>query len=147
MDHAEQSTQREHANQPPEKKPILRQTLSRAQRLTRSGDIREAYAQGRKAVGSCMVLWTRTATDAQLRLGVVASRKVGNAVARARAKRLMREVYRTHRAGLTGNVDVVLVARHAILRTPWSDVVNDFRSLAVRARLRETREEHVDPSA
>ncbi|MDD2237651.1 MAG: ribonuclease P protein component [Kiritimatiellae bacterium] len=147
MDHAEQLEQREQANQPPDTKPIPRQTLSRAQRITQSGEIREAYAQGHKAVGSCMVLWTRAGGNAQLRLGVVASRKVGNAVARARAKRLLREVYRTHRAGLAGHVDVVLVARHAILRAPWNDVVQDFRSLAVRAHLRETREARGDPSA
>ncbi len=146
MDHAENNEQREHADYP-NHKSVPRQTLSKAQRLTHSRDIREAYAQGRRAVGSFMVLWTRTGDQAQLRLGVVASRKVGNAVQRARAKRLLREVYRKNRAGLTGNVDVVLVARHAILKAEWNDVVGDFNNLASSARLKTTREARIDKSA
>ena len=87
-----------------------------------------------------MVLWTRSGVGAQLRLGVVASRKVGNAVERARAKRLLREVYRRNRFALSGNVDVVLVARHAILRAEWNSLTEEFLRLAANARLITKRE-------
>jgi ribonuclease P protein component len=82
-----------------------------------------------------MILWRRTAGDAALRLGVVASRRVGGAVQRARAKRRLREVYRRHRYRMQGRFDVILIARNAILRAAWPDVVRDFLALAARARL------------
>jgi ribonuclease P protein component len=82
-----------------------------------------------------MVLWLRRGEGASLRLGVVASRKVGRAFARARAKRRLREVFRLHRHGLSGPFDVVLVARRALLTAPWPAVVEEFMGLAKRAGL------------
>ena len=75
-----------------------------------------------------MVMFLRDAPDASARLGVVASRKVGNAVERARAKRRLREVFRLNRGLLPPDfrADVVLVARRAILDAPWARVVGDF---------------------
>ncbi len=115
----------------------LSQGLSRRQRLTRTSQFAEAYSQGKKWFGSYMVLWLREGEDASLRLGVVASRKVGNAVKRARAKRLLREAYRRNRYQFDGDQDVVLVARRAILTAKWDDIVNELMDLARRAGLLE----------
>jgi ribonuclease P protein component len=111
------------------------QSLSRAQRITRTREFEQAYDQGHKYHGRFMVMWLRRGDNAGLRLGVVASRRVGNAVQRARAKRRMREVYRRQRGSMRGNVDVVLVARQAILDAPWDDVVRDLARLAGSAGL------------
>ena len=61
-----------------------------------------------------MVFWVRSGADTNLRLGVVASKKVGAAVARNRARRRLREAYRQYRYQLSGSCDVVLVARRSI---------------------------------
>jgi len=45
------------------------------------------------------------------RLGVTASRKVGNAVKRNRAKRLIREFYRLHKARFPKGFDIVVIAK------------------------------------
>ncbi len=82
-----------------------------------------------------MLLWLRSGPGAALRLGVVTSRKVGDAVARNRARRRMREVFRRQRAGLRGEVDVVLIARASLPAAPWNEVVQDFLKLAERAGL------------
>lgn len=115
--------------------PHISQSLSRSQRLTRSRDIQDAYDQGEKFHGRYMVMWLLRTHSASLRLGVVASRRVGNAVQRARAKRRLREVYRRQRGSLRGDVDVLLVARQAILGAPWEGVVRDMATLAEAARL------------
>ena len=60
-----------------------------------------------------MVFWRRRGAGAALRLGVVASRKVGGAVQRARAKRRLRSAYRLNRHRFRGDCDVVLIARAA----------------------------------
>ena len=79
-----------------------------------------------------MVMFFRDAPDSSARLGVVASKKVGNAVERARAKRRLREVFRLNRHLLPPGfrADVVLVARRAILDAPWKRVEGDFAWLA-----------------
>ena len=85
-----------------------------------------------------MVLWLRSGDDASLRLGVVASKKVGNAVARARAKRLLREAYRRNRFRMAGPFDVVMVARRDILAAPWNDIEGELLELAKFAGLLES---------
>lgn len=84
-----------------------------------------------------MVLFLHAAPDASRRLGVVASKRVGNAVERARAKRRLREAFRRQRTTLSApfSDDVVLVARRSILSAPWSDVVADLLHLARQAGL------------
>lgn len=114
----------------------VRATLGRKQRLQRPGQFEEAYDQNRRWHGRLMVLFLRSGSDASLRLGVVASKKVGNAPERARAKRRLREAFRRQRAGFAGRTDdVVLVARRSILAAPWDDVVAELRKLAAQAGL------------
>ena len=114
----------------------VRATLGRKQRLQRPGQFEEAYDQNRRWHGRFMVLFLRSAPDASLRLGVVASKKVGNAPERARAKRRLREAFRRHRAAFTATTDdVVLVARRSILAAPWADVVAELLKLAAQAGL------------
>lgn len=112
------------------------QRLSRNQRLTRSVHFRETFDQQRRYAGRTMVLWLRRGEGAALRLGVVASRTLGNAVARNRAKRLLRETYRRHRGEFRKrDVDIVLVGRRAILATPWPQIGEDLMALARKAGL------------
>jgi ribonuclease P protein component len=82
-----------------------------------------------------MVLWIGKGPDVSLRLGVVASRVVGDAVRRNRAKRLLREAWRLNRYRFSATVDVVLVARKAIFSAEWDEVVADLLKLARKAGL------------
>lgn len=113
----------------------LRATLGRAQRLRSDREIREGYRQGRCRVGRLMVLWLRSGSDASLRLAVVSSRKVGNAVARNRARRRLREAFRRNRGRFDGEVDIVLVARRRIVDAEASAVEAELLDLAGRAGL------------
>jgi len=109
--------------------------LPRRRRVTRSGEFAQAYEQGRKIVGRYMVAFLRSGAGAALRLGVVTSRKVGGAVERNRARRRIREVFRHARSGLSGNVDLILVARAARPEPSMEDLMKDFLSVARRAGL------------
>jgi ribonuclease P protein component len=114
----------------------LDRRLSRNQRLTRSALFTETFAQNRKWVGRYMVLWLRSGDGASLRLGVITSRKVHlRANRRNRARRLLREAYRRLRPFLSGDCDVILVGRRAILDAEWKDVLRDLLHLAGRAGL------------
>lgn len=102
-------------------------------RVKRAGLFQEAFAQGRKQAGKTLVLWSRSGEDANRRLGVVASRKVGNSVARSRAKRCLRELFRLNRHRILGEDDVILVARHTILTASPAERLRDFETVFSRA--------------
>ena len=115
-------------------RPDLR--LGKTRRLIHPREFSETYAQGQRWTGRYMVLWLRRSAEASMRVGVVASRKVGGAVARARAKRLLREAFRLNRWMFSGTVDVVLVARHSILTADRESVVGELIGLAEQAGIK-----------
>ena len=73
---------------------------------------------------------------AALRVGFTASRKVGNAVKRNRARRRLKAVVGAvlPRHGLPG-FDLVLIARPATVDRPYRDLVNDFIAALKRMRV------------
>ena len=113
--------------------------FSQAQRLKRSWEFNRARLEGQRIVKGCLILNWRSA-DAETRpgtsrLGVVTSRKIGNAVARSRARRLLREVFRRHQHDLSQSNDIVLIARNSIADKSYADVERDFISAARQAKL------------
>ena len=111
-------------------------TLSKKQRLTQASLFGEAFAQKRDFAGRYMVFWIREGADAALRLGVVTSKKVSNrAVDRNLARRRLREIFRHHRAELSGSFDLVIIARRNLLSADYAVVEREFLKLAERAGL------------
>ncbi|MDA2983595.1 MAG: ribonuclease P protein component [Actinomycetota bacterium] len=88
---------------------------TRPGRLSRSEDVQRVLRRGRSSAGDLLAVhrFERAATDAPggtgARFTVVASKRVGNAVRRNRAKRLLREAARAR--SWRDELDVVLVAR------------------------------------
>ena len=67
------------------------------------------------------------------RTGVTASKKVGNAVARNRAKRRMRALFRKLECDYAPfGTDYVLVARHSLVQAAWTELLADFSIAAKR---------------
>ncbi len=118
----------------PLQKSGLDRRLSVKHRLTKSALFSETFGQNKKWVGRNMVLWLRRGEGANLRLGVITSKKVHlRANKRNRARRLLREAYRNLRPYFSGDFDVLLVGRRAILSAEWKDILCEMLKLAQKA--------------
>jgi ribonuclease P protein component len=86
--------------------------------------------------GRLAVVYVRAADhDGPARIAVVASRKVGIAVARNRAKRLLREAAR--HLEWTPGIDVVLVARRACASSVFAEVHTELACLSTELSVLE----------
>jgi ribonuclease P protein component len=63
------------------------------------------------------------------RLGIVASRKVGNAVTRNRIKRLVREFFRVYRNVMHRREDIVVIVRPKTRVRGYADAEKELRVL------------------
>ena len=82
--------------------------------LNDNKDFLTLYKKGRYAASKYSVIYVRPNGKPFNRLGITAGNKVGNAVCRNRAKRLIRLAYRNAEVKLPVGVDIVIVARAAI---------------------------------
>jgi ribonuclease P protein component len=114
--------------------PVL--GLPRSRRIKQGRDFARAKTEGRRLTQGCLILnWLALPAGASSRLGVITSRRIGEAVARTRARRLLREAFRLHQNRLIQPVDVVLVARPSIVGKAYAEVALDFLSALRKARL------------
>ncbi len=98
-----------------------------AQRVLRSADFSAAREAGRRIDGGWFLLWVRTrGDDRPARLGVAASRAVGGAVVRNRAKRLVRDIFRRHQHEIPPGLDLIVSARRALPNVDVADLEKRF---------------------
>ena len=92
------------------------------------------YESGSKQSGRWMTVFTRTGGLEYPRLGIAATRKIGSAVIRNRAKRLVRELFRHHKP--LGGLDVVVVPRREMFKAPYARLEAEFSALLDRRQPR-----------
>ena len=108
----------------------------RLSRLRRSPDIRAVLQGGRRYAGGLVVVYVRP-SERGVRAGFVCARTVGGAVARNRARRLMREGARVVLPFARGPHDVVIAARPEIRGAKAQDVTADMLDALRAARVVE----------
>ncbi len=111
----------------------MTQALSSQERIRRRSDFQQVYEHGLRTPARFMTLFVLPNNLPVTRLGVAATRRLGDAVHRNRAKRLVREVFRRNKT-LPG-FDVVVVPRRELLDAEFSSLEADYRS-ALRRRVR-----------
>jgi ribonuclease P protein component len=115
-------------------RPIGRYPAS--DRVRKRTDYLRIQQAGHRVVSPGFVfMLARSKAGQGLRLGITASRRVGNAAERNRAKRLVREAFRAVRSTWPEGVDVVVIVRQAVGNMKLGDVVAQWQS----ARARITR--------
>jgi ribonuclease P protein component len=107
-----------------------RQRFTLAERVRRRKDYLAIYDHGTRLSGSLMTVFVRPNTLGLARLGIAATRKIGSAVRRNRAKRRVRELYRRHK--ISGGIDVVVIPRREFIDAPLARIEADFLAILKR---------------
>jgi ribonuclease P protein component len=110
--------------------------MERRTRLRHSSDVQRVYDEGESWAHPLLVLVIHPNDVGFTRVGVTASRNVGNAVERNRAKRLLREAARhLYPMFESASWDVVLIARPKLVEAQEMAVEQALTSLLKRAGL------------
>lgn len=110
--------------------------IERGIRLRRSVDIERVYDKGESWAHPLLVLIALPNELGISRVGITASRKVGSAVRRNRAKRLLREAARhLYPEFASAGWDIVLIARPKLVDVKEAEVEEALASLLTRAGL------------
>ena len=105
-------------------------------RLKESRDFAVIKAQGRSQSGRYFVLaLLRDEAMADFRFGLITGKKLGNAVARNRLRRQMREIIRENRAQIVPGMKFVTIARWRAPEADFSELIEDWTRLARRMGL------------
>jgi len=88
---------------------------------------------GNKQVGPHCVLFAAAGEEGVRRLGVTATKKLGNAVKRNQARRLVREAFRRIRTQMPVGYDYVVVARQTIFTSSSAELQPELLELAREA--------------
>ncbi len=101
----------------------------RLPRLTRRSEFLRVAGRGRKAARPGLVLQALPSGEGPLRLGFTATKKIGGAVVRNRAKRRLREAARLTLSAdaAPAGWDLVLIARDATATRPFAQLLGDLR--------------------
>lgn len=94
--------------------------LQRQYRMQKKTAFQTVFAQGRSYASRHVVIYIFKGSPSKY--GFIASKKVGNAIKRNRAKRLLREVVRLNSNHIKVDCQMILIARSAINNTSFKDV-------------------------
>ena len=97
--------------------------------LKQNHEFRRLYNRGKSAVSPYFAIYCRKTGRPVSRLGITTGVKLGNAVKRNRARRRIRELYRTNESRFLPGYDVVVVARARVIYGRYADLERSFLQL------------------
>ena len=108
------------------------------ERIRRRAEFQEVYERGARIHGRYATVFVLPNRRAVGRLGIAATKKLGGAVQRNRAKRLIREVFRRNK--IAPGFDIVVVPKRELLDASLTVLEADYRNTVDR-RTRARRSE------
>ena len=114
--------------------------------LKKSWEFDRVRREGRTWAGGLVVLNAAPGNVDFIRCGFIAGKKVGGAVERNRARRLMREAMRARLTSIKPGWDLVWIGRAGIEKATYGKVLADVDALLTRSRLLAQSPAETDPA-
>ena len=121
---------------------MLTGRFDRTRRVRRRVEFQKVFDRGIRVHGRYLTLLVAPAPGTRSRLGIVASKKLGGSVARNRAKRLIREIFRRNK--VAPGFDVVVIPKRELLDASLTALEVDYRTTLERT-VRRSRGGSGDP--
>ncbi len=103
--------------------------------LTENYEFQRVYKKAAPIYGRYTVLYQKKNNSESIRLGITATKKIGKACKRNRARRLIFESFRHIYPYMCGGHDIVIVAKASIIDATYFDVFNELKRLIEKAGL------------
>lgn len=104
-------------------------TMKILTKIKENRDFRRAYKKGKSFVCPYIAVYVNKNRSKNVRLGITAGKKIGNAVCRNRAKRVIFAAFRSFAGEITPGYDFVIVARTRILSVKSTDVALSLKKI------------------
>ena len=107
--------------------------FDKGRRLRQRAEFQTVFDRGVRIRGRFWTILVATGQTEQSRLGIVASKKLGDAVRRNRAKRLIREMFRRgENSKASTRVDMVVIPRVELFDAAFTILEEDYRTVVAR---------------
>lgn len=113
--------------------------MHRKLRLRNRADFSRVYRYGKSfANRQLVVYWSNKSNLDRFRLGVSASKKIGNAVVRNRMRRMLKEIVRLHETEIRDQVDIIIIVRNGAVGMEYKELEKSVLHVLRKAMLLKT---------
>ena len=103
--------------------------MKRFPSIKKNSDFQMVYKNGKSYANKLLIMYVYRTGTGETRIGISASKKVGNSVVRHHLARLIREIFRLHKDKIDTGLDIVVVARQAAKESDYKKLESAFRHL------------------
>ena len=118
--------------------------MKRFNSLKKNQDFQTVYRSGKSYANKYLVMYVMDSGREDTRIGISASKKVGNSVVRHHVTRLVRESYRLNKDRVRLGLDIVVVARPAAKEADFKKIESAYLHLCGLHNILENRSENID---
>ena len=110
-------------------------SFKKTERLVKRPQFQKVMEEGKKkrVERLCTIFFVPNELDRK-RLGIIASKKIGNAVARNRAKRRIREVFRKLKHRMEPALDIVIISGKDMVKLPYRVIEKEISNALLTER-------------
>jgi ribonuclease P protein component len=103
--------------------------MKRFPSIKKNSDFQIVYKNGKSYANKLLIMYVHRTGETDTRIGISASKKVGNSVIRHHVVRLIREIFRLHKDKIDTGLDIVVVVRPAAKESDYRKLESAFRHL------------------